>query len=228
MTDVDEGVLTDATYTIEKRDAAEPVATTIKEEASTAENNKKVSFKGDEEVPKEVETKIAEIVAPPVECSQPCEELTLKAPTPLPEVTRDDLLENLPPRPKSQTPESIGSFTVLEDGDDAEQKLKEFEEMTQDDSGYRQQGEEEDSEEQQFFKEDQDSGIEPSPRAQRGTKIPAPRFSHSSVAGPTTRRSFIVPDDRPRSTRIEGRKPGDKNACNMTTVTQSIQKNIRR
>lgn len=207
-------MLTDATYTIEKRDAVEPA--TIKEEAATtAENNKKVSFKGEveEEVPpplkKEEEVKVAEIAAPPVE------ELP-----PLPEVTRDDLLDSLPPRPKSQTPESIGSFTVLEDGDDAEQKLKEFEEMTQDGA----QGDEEDSEEQQFFKEDQDSGIEPSPRAQRGTKIPGPRFS----AAPTSRRSIIGVDDRPRSTRIDGRKPGDKNACNMTTVTQSIQKNIRR
>jgi hypothetical protein len=124
--------------------------------------------------------------------------------------------------------------------------LKEFEEMTQP-------GDEDDSEEQQYFDDsssterlprrskmrdgegfkilddgkDQDSGIEPSPRSHPRSKIPGPRNGHSSAV-PVSRRSFIVGDDRPRSTRIEGRKPGDKNACNMTTVTQSIQKNIRR
>lgn len=250
-TDVDEGVLTDATYTIEKREISE--IPTIKEEVlapAISESNKKVSFKSIEE------EAIQSTSAQPVEL--PSDE-KLKASSPLPpEILHehhqqqqqhhdeDELPENIQ-RPKSQTPESIGSFTVLEDGDDADEKLKEFEEMTQDE-GYRHQtmGEEDESEEQQYFDDsssmeklprrskgmiddgkDQDSGIEPSPRAQPRTKIPGPRFSHSSAA-PMSRRAFIVADDRPRSTRIEGRKPGDKNACNMTTVTQSIQKNIRR
>ena len=77
---------------------------------------------------------------------------------PLAEVSEDDS------RPKSQTPESIGSFTVLEDGDDAEAKLKEFEEMTQpmvddfDDSSSTERLP------RRTKMSDQDSGIEPSPR----------------------------------------------------------------
>lgn len=268
-TDVDEGVLTDATYTIEKREMiSEPP--TIKEEVLTttttvSEGNKKVSFKGDDEVEivqqqhqqkKEEEEEVRE--KPPVELPLCDEKMRAASPLPpLPELPFDELPENIL-RPKSQTPESVGSFTILEDGDDAEQKLKEFDEMTQDDFRHQQltttTGDEDESEEQQYFDDsssmeklprrtklrdsdgfaiiddakDQDSGIEPSPRAQpRTSKIPAPRFSNSSAI-PTTRRSFIVSEDRPRSTRIEGRKPGDKNSCNMTTVTQSIQKNMRR
>lgn len=252
-TDNDEGVLTDATYTIEKREISE--IPTIREELTPVnESSKKVSFKGDDEGD-EVQKEIQQ----PVESSTSDEKLRAISPLPPSSFENDDLPENIP-RPKSQTPESIGSFTVLEDGDDADQKLKEFDEMTHDDS-FRLQpmitttttGDEDESEEQQYFDDsssmeklprrsklrdddgfaiiedtkDQDSGIEPSPRAQPRTKIPAPRFSNSSAV-PISRRSFIIADDRPRSTRIEGRKPGDKNACNMTTVTQSIQKNIRR
>lgn len=261
-TDVDEGMLTDATYTIEKRDKNEMAdSQVIKEEIVTTsvtatESNKKVSFKGEDEIPPEEEIKIAEVkIVTPVEqepssdeTSKPLSDVNEneKAFSPLPpEMSEDDSPENIQ-RPKSQTPESIGSFTVLDDGDDAEQKLKEFEEMTQP-------ADEDESEEQQYFDDsssmeklprrskmrdsegykiiddgkDQDSGIEPSPRSHPRSKIPGPRNGHSSAV-PVSRRSFIVADDRPRSTRIEGRKPGDKNACNMTTVTQSIQKNIRR
>lgn len=266
-TDVDEGVLTDATYTIEKRVISEPP--TIIEEVmvtttttTVSEVNKKVSFKGDDEVEIVQQQKEEEIVGEKQPVELPLCDEKMRAASPLPSVIMqempfDELPENIP-RPKSQTPESIGSFTILEDGDDAEQKLKEFDEMTQDDFRHQQltttTGDEDESEEQQYFDDsssmeklprrtklrdsegfaiiddakDQDSGIEPSPRAQpRTSKIPAPRFSNSSAI-PTTRRSFIVSEDRPRSTRIEGRKPGDKNSCNMTTVTQSIQKNMRR
>lgn len=266
-TDVDEGVLTDATYTIEKRVISEPP--TIMEEVmittmttTVSEVNKKVSFKGDDEVEIVQQQKEEEIVGEKQPVELPLCDEKMRAASPLPSVIMqempfDELPENIP-RPKSQTPESIGSFTILEDGDDAEQKLKEFDEMTQDDFRHQQltttTGDEDESEEQQYFDDsssmeklprrtklrdsegfaiiddakDQDSGIEPSPRAQpRTSKIPAPRFSNSSAI-PTTRRSFIVSEDRPRSTRIEGRKPGDKNSCNMTTVTQSIQKNMRR
>lgn len=254
-TDVDEGALTDATYTVEKREKSELAAleSDTKEQlehlesvqAPTTEASKKVSFKSDETglvvVEESGKPKTPE---PPVD-TQPTEELKApiaveKAPSPLPPEPEksewDELPENIQ-RPKSQTPESVGSFTVLEDGDDAEQKLKEFEEMTQDEAFHNMDDEE--SERPYFddsssleklpkhskiydedgFKvldqsKDQDSGIEPSPRAQR-SKLPGPR-------------SFVVADERPRSSRIEGRKPGDKNAVNMTTVTQSIQKNMRR
>jgi ankyrin repeat protein len=271
QTDVDEGALTDATYTVEKRDksditALEPHQEKIESvnttQASTVEGAKKVSFKNDGEMEDEkVHLKAPE---PPVETQQlppPTEVIQPtaieKSPSPLPppepesyddgEQDEYELPENIQ-RPKSQTPESVGSFTVLEDGDDAEQKLKEFEEMTQDETFHNM---DDDESEQQYFDDsssleklpkrskkrdayeeegfkvideskDQDSGIEPSPRAQR-SKIPGPRSSL-----PTRQKAFIVAEDRPRSTRIEGRKPGDKNAVNMTTVSQSIQKNMRR
>lgn len=280
QTDVDEGALTDATYTIEKRDKSDIAAAfepeTIKEEVSIQESNKKVSFKGetvvegsavvDENKEKlqqhqqhqqedEIEKIKSKISEAPVDYEQQLQytddnmEESFSPSSPEKDEydpQLDELPENIQ-RPKSQTPESIGSFTVLDDGDDAEQKLKEFEEMTQDDT-YQNLDDEfyDDSSSMEKlpkrskvrhttdgggFKvlddsKDQDSGIEPSPRSHR-TKIPAPRSIYSSAV-PISRRSIIVAEDRPRSTRIEGRKPGDKNACNMTTVTQSIQKNIRR
>lgn len=265
QTDVDEGALTDATYTVERRDKSElnAVQPTTKEpvesatSATTAQllttEAKKVSFKNDGVVDDD-ERKKAKTPEPPVE-QKPTEELkqptaTEKSPSPLPPEREPEYEEESPEdilRPKSQTPESVGSFTVLEDGDDAEQKLREFEEMTQDETFLNM---EDDESEQQYFDDsssleklprrskkieiyeeegfkildeskDQDSGIEPSPRAHR-SKIPAPRSSVQ--AG----RSFVVTDERPQSSRAEGRKPGDKNAVNMTTVTQSIQRNMRR
>ncbi|XP_070497929.1 uncharacterized protein [Chironomus tepperi] len=259
----------------DKSDIVIPEPETIKEEAvivtMASEGSKKVSFKGDanenndkisENDIKKVEEEIL-VPEPPVEVeSQPFTDdkakcvsnETEKAFETLPDSTNDDndgdtdmneSPENIP-RPKSQTPESIASFTVLEDGDDAYEKLKEFEEMTMDES-YQQLGQEDYDTEQQYYDDssspeklpkqrvitiiddtkDQDSGIEPSPRSNR-TKIPAPRSLHSSAVTGIPRRSFVVTEDRPRSTRIEGRKPGDKNAVNMATVTQSIQKNLRR
>lgn len=259
-TDVDEGALTDATYTVEQREKVEVTAIEpdiIKEQeehvtsapAATVEGSKKVSFKSDE--PPAIEIIEENVPEPPVE-EKPVE--IPKAPSPVPPEDSPESIQ----RPKSQTPESVGSFTVLDDGDDAEQKLKEFEEMTQDESYHAMDNEINDDyeSEQQYFDDsssleklpqsskkrdvfdgegfkvidesrDQDSGIEPSPRSNR-SKIPGPRSSHSSAAPTMQRKAFIIADDRPRSTRVEGRKPGDKSACNMTTVTQSIQKNIRR
>ncbi|XP_059610824.1 inversin-B [Phlebotomus argentipes] len=68
---------------------------------------------------------------------------------------------------------------------------------------------------------DQDSGFEPSPRVAR-TKIPTPR------AAPRKETAFTTLDSGGGKLRPEGRKLGDQNAVNMTTVTASIQKNIRR
>jgi hypothetical protein len=228
----------------------------------TADGTKKVSFKNEDEVKEEEEKTLAKTPEPPVEIPQqpppPTENIQKptaieESPSPLPSEPEKygeedyDSPENIP-RPKSQTPESVGSFTVLEDGDDAEQKLREFEEMTQDEAFHNMDDEESEqqyfddsssleklpkrSKKREIFEEegfkvldeskDQDSGIEPSPRAQR-SKIPGPRSSL-----PTRQKAFVVAEDRPQSTRVEGRKPGDKNAVNMTTVTQSIQKNMRR
>lgn len=72
---------------------------------------------------------------------------------------------------------------------------------------------------------DHDSGFEPSPRAMR-TKIPSPRAVYTAVM-PRKSTSGVM-DGRSCSSRLEGRKPGDKNSVNMTTVTQSIQRNIKR
>lgn len=72
---------------------------------------------------------------------------------------------------------------------------------------------------------DHDSGFEPSPRAMR-TKIPSPRTVYTAVM-PRKSTSGVM-DGRSCSSRLEGRKPGDKNSVNMTTVTQSIQRNIKR
>jgi len=273
-TDVDEGALTDATYTVERRDksdftALEPEIMEQEESAlqsTAAESSKKVSFVGDDEAkaktpePPQPATAVVEEV--PIVAVESKAAVEKEKPPPV-AVVQDDYDENDTDygqdmlRPKSQTPESVGSFTVLEDGDDAEQKLKEFEEMTQDESYNMMTGLDDEESEQQYFDDsssqekvpqrsknegggfmvladeskDQDSGFEPSPRALR-TKIPAPRSLHSSALPMPSRKAFTVAaggvDDRPRSTRVEGRKPGDKNAVNMTTVTQSIQKNIRR
>lgn len=86
--------------------------------------------------------------------------------------------------------------------------------------------------EQQASK-DHDSGFEPSPRAGK-TKIPSPRSTHTASLprkpGFTKFESSDAPNAPPvraRSSRL-GRKPGDQYAVNMTSVTQSIQRNIRR
>lgn len=251
-TDVDEGVLTDATYTVEMKERSELITleSDAKEQAvegmtqTSGDGSKKVSFKSVDDGKVEAKVK-AKTPEPPVE-TKPTEQLQ-------PPTTVEDAryMEETPEdmqRPKSQTPESVGSFTVLDEGDDAEQKLREFEEMTQDEAFQQMEDESDppyfddssslekmprrskkvDLSEDEGFKvladesKDQDSGIEPSPRAQR-SKIPGLRSGHTYSG-----RAFVIADERPHSTRVEGRKPGDKNAVNMTTVTQSIQKNMRR
>lgn len=266
QTDVDDGALTDATYTVEMREKTEvsaletdgkeelQIEANVASQGQTCESSKKVSFKADDEkLDENIKSKTPEPQPVEVICVKLTEENQQIAPTACledPLYTLDSFMdearENFQ-RPKSQTPESVGSFTVLEDEDDAEQKLREFEEMTQDEAF---QNIEDDESEPQYFDDssslekmlshskitevseddegfkvmdeskDQDSGIEPSPRAQR-SKIPGLRSSPSG-------RAFIMAEERPYSTRAEGRKPGDKNAVNMTTVTQSIQKNMRR
>lgn len=281
-TDVDDGALTDATYTVDKREKSdflimEPnIKETAEEEVLNAElmateGSKKVSFKSDDEENKtpELPSQIpnlqeSSMVTEKVEVEH-VQQLKTDAPAVVQNLNQElSLLSPLPPddlpenisRPISQTPESVGSFTVLDDGDDADEKLKEFEEMAQDES-YQMLNNDGDDSEQPFFDDsvdkpkkrakkrdkfdneegfkvldeqsskDHDSGFEPSPRAVR-TKIPLPRSSYANTTATTPRKAANITDERPKSTRAEGRKPGDKNAVNMTTVTQSIQKNIRR
>ncbi|XP_017009616.2 uncharacterized protein [Drosophila takahashii] len=72
---------------------------------------------------------------------------------------------------------------------------------------------------------DQDSGFEPSPRAER-SKIPTLRSAHT--AHMPRKPIYATLDGRSCSSRMENRKPGDKGACDMGAVTRSIQRNIRR
>lgn len=249
VTDGDDGALTDATYTVEMQGKTEASASGAAEhpdcslQVPTLEASKKVSFKSDEEIAEEKRLKTPEppVEMKPAECKDAQDDSSCNE-----QYFVDEPPENIQ-RPKSQTPESVGSFTILADGDDADQKLREFDEMTQDEAFHQMEDEESephyfddsssleklprrsrkaDLSEDEGFRvadesKDQDSGIEPSPRAQR-SKIPGLRSSLPS------QRAFVITDGRPHTTRVEGRKPGDKNAVNMTTVTQSIQRNMRR
>ncbi|XP_035896413.1 uncharacterized protein LOC118505146 isoform X2 [Anopheles stephensi] len=84
---------------------------------------------------------------------------------------------------------------------------------------------EEEQQEQQSSK-DQDSGFEPSPQAIRSKSTVFERPTHTATL--PRRSAFTMVEERAVSSRPEGRKPGDKNAVNMTTVQQSIHRNIRR
>ncbi|XP_075166700.1 uncharacterized protein LOC142238827 [Haematobia irritans] len=72
---------------------------------------------------------------------------------------------------------------------------------------------------------DQDSGFEPSPRTLK-SKIPTPRNVYTAHL--PRRPLYATLDGRSCSSRLENRKAGDKGACDMTAVTRSIQRNIRR
>lgn len=74
---------------------------------------------------------------------------------------------------------------------------------------------------------DQDSGFEPSPRTIRSQKAAATRAIYTASLPERPRVGDTV-DGRSTSSRFEQRKPGDKNAVNMTTVSQTLQRNIRR
>lgn len=77
----------------------------------------------------------------------------------------------------------------------------------------------------QQLNKDQDSGFEPSPRA-ANTKIPTPRTTYTTYV--PRKAIYTTLDGRFCSSRSENRKPGDKSACDMSAVTRSIQRNIRR
>ncbi|XP_055849294.1 ankycorbin isoform X2 [Episyrphus balteatus] len=77
----------------------------------------------------------------------------------------------------------------------------------------------------QQLNKDQDSGFEPSPRA-ANTKIPTPRNTYTAHV--PRKAIYTTLDGRFCSSRLENRKPGDKGACDMSAVTRSIQRNIRR
>lgn len=75
---------------------------------------------------------------------------------------------------------------------------------------------------------DQDSGFEPSPRTIRSSKASTTRAIYTANLPERPRVGDII-DCRSASSRFEPpRKLGDKNAVNMTTVSQTLQRNIRR
>lgn len=74
---------------------------------------------------------------------------------------------------------------------------------------------------------DQDSGFEPSPRTIRSQKLSTTRTIYTAGLPERPRVGDIV-DGRSMSSRYDQRKPGDKNAVNMSTVSQTLQRNIRR
>ncbi|XP_050068042.1 ankyrin repeat domain-containing protein 12 isoform X2 [Anopheles maculipalpis] len=84
----------------------------------------------------------------------------------------------------------------------------------------------EDEQQEQQSSKDQDSGFEPSPQAIRSKSTIFERPTHTATL--PRRSAFTMVEERAVSSRPEGRKPGDKNAVNMTTVQQSIHRNIRR
>ncbi|XP_055542552.1 ankyrin repeat domain-containing protein 12 isoform X2 [Wyeomyia smithii] len=81
-------------------------------------------------------------------------------------------------------------------------------------------------EEEAQSSKDQDSGFEPSPQSIRSKPTVFER--PTSTAALPRRQAFTMIEERAVSSRPDARKPGDKNAVNMTTVQQSIQRNIRR
>lgn len=74
---------------------------------------------------------------------------------------------------------------------------------------------------------DHDSGFEPSPRALRSQKASTIRSIYTANLPERPRAGDIVDGRAALSTRHD-RKPGDKSAVNMSTVSQTLQRNIRR
>lgn len=79
---------------------------------------------------------------------------------------------------------------------------------------------------------DHDSGFEPSPRTLRSSQknLTTRAIYTAGLSMPERPRvGDTIIDGRSVSSRIDSqRKLGDKNACNMTTVSQTLQRNIRR
>jgi hypothetical protein len=218
--EIDDGLLTDATYVIESD------TKTMKEDMTPAEEEIKIDDmlieNANGPISENVESKLT------VENIQQNSEPTIERVAENGQNCRDGddddgerdegikeddttSAEECQPMMEARSSESRSSFQVLNESDDAYEKLREFEEKTKlndtDDTLIL--NEQTLTSDRENFEPD-DSGIEPSPRVQRN------KLTYQSQ--PTTYYS----DD------FENRKPGDKNACNMTTVQQSIQKNMRR
>ncbi|XP_065081642.1 ankyrin repeat domain-containing protein 12 [Ochlerotatus camptorhynchus] len=112
-----------------------------------------------------------------------------------------------------------GFYVSLAEGEEGEEKKKR--------KLKKKKSKEDKADEEAQNSKDQDSGFEPSPQSIRSKSTVFDR--PTSMAVSSKRPAFTMVEERPVSSRPEeGRKPGDKNAVNMTTVQQSIQRNIRR
>lgn len=226
--EIDDGLLTDATYVIEtdtiKTAAASTTMKTVNEKSEDMIPDEEIKIddmligNANGTITENVESKLS--MENIHSSSGSGKSITMQAPavneivTDKDEGIREDdttSAEESQPVLQARSSESRSSFQVLNDSDDAYEKLREFEERTflgeTDDTIMLN---EQTSASDRENLEPEDSGIEPSPRIHRN------KLTYQSQ--PTT---YYLDD-------FENRKPGDKNACNMTTVQQSIQKNIRR
>ncbi|XP_052889495.1 ankyrin repeat domain-containing protein 12 [Anopheles moucheti] len=148
------------------------------------------------------------------------EEDTKMAP-PAPEEPMKDGKDTAAPPPPLLDQEKVdqtrGFYVSLDGTEDDEKKKKKIKKKPR---------LKEDEQQEQQSSKDQDSGFEPSPQAVRSKPTIFERPTHTATL--PRRSAFTMVEERAVSSRPEGRKPGDKNAVNMTTVQQSIHRNIRR
>uniref|UniRef100_A0A182VZH6 ANK_REP_REGION domain-containing protein n=1 Tax=Anopheles minimus TaxID=112268 RepID=A0A182VZH6_9DIPT len=142
-----------------------------------------------------------------------------KLAAPIPEEPVKPGKDTTTPQPSDQekVDQTRGFFVSLDGTEDDDKKKKKIKKKPR--------LKEEEQQEQQSSK-DQDSGFEPSPQAIRSKPTIFERPTHTATL--PRRSAFTMVEERAVSSRPEGRKPGDKNAVNMTTVQQSIHRNIRR
>ncbi|XP_052863840.1 uncharacterized protein LOC128270477 [Anopheles cruzii] len=132
------------------------------------------------------------------------------------------LEEPSPALDQAKVDQTRGFFVNLEDSEqDDEKKKKKIKKKPR-----LKEGGADEQQEQQNSSKDQDSGFEPSPQAVRSKPTVFERPTHTATL--PRRSAFTMIEERAVSSRPDGRKPGDKSAVNMTTVQQSIHRNIRR
>uniref|UniRef100_A0A182P459 ANK_REP_REGION domain-containing protein n=1 Tax=Anopheles epiroticus TaxID=199890 RepID=A0A182P459_9DIPT len=135
---------------------------------------------------------------------------------PAPSVLKEEPVKEALPLDQAKVDQTRGFFVSLDEAEDDEKKRKKIKKKPR--------LKEEEQQEQQSSK-DHDSGFEPSPQAVRSKPTVFERPTHTATL--PRRSAFTMVEERAVSSRPEGRKPGDKNAVNMTTVQQSIHRNIR-
>nr|XP_040224234.2 ankyrin repeat domain-containing protein 12 isoform X2 [Anopheles coluzzii] len=205
------------------KSSEETEPTSVVQEVPEKEEQKPAPTPAVEEPPK-----VSEVVPPVVEKAKPQEpakerpklrrsmESKMES---VEEVTAPVLAEPVPPPLDQAKVDQTRGFFVSLDGtaEDDEKKKKKIKKKPR---------LKEDEQQEQQSSKDQDSGFEPSPQAVRSKPTVFERPTHTATL--PRRAAFSMVEERAASSRPEGRKPGDKNAVNMTTVQQSIHRNIRR